>query len=828
MKEKTNRLWLVVGLLAIADLFTLGVLATVYTTSGPAPFLSLSFFATPTASPTQTVTPSPSPSPSPTAPPTPIPSPTPIPAIRVESGDRALFNSDWERALEEYGAAEAAAAQANDAETRAAALVGLGRSHYETGNYAAALDILRAAADTYPDSPHRPAAFFFLGKTFSALDRYAEAAEAYQNYVSLRPGLIDAYVFELRGDALSAAGNHTGALTDYQAALQSARLTAGIGLQIKMARMYAIIGDAATAIVMYNDIYSRASDDATKARVDYLLGQTYASIGQTEQAYTAYLDAVQNYPLAYDAYLSLVELVNAGYPVDELSRGLVDYYAGEYQVAIQAFDRYLAASPANPATALYYKGLSLWRLSDYAGAIQQWDVVIQNHNESNMWDNAWEQKAYTQWYFLDQYPEATQTLVDFVAKAPWHSRGAEFLFDAGRVAERDGKLGMAAQLWERVANEFPGSDYAFRSLFLSGICRYRQEDYAGALGVFQDLLTRAVDIGQKANAYLWIGKAQNALGDAAAARSSWEQAAVTDPTGYYSERARDILRGVDPFTPPKLADLAIDRAAERAEAEAWMRATFHLPAEIDLSNPGSLVEDPRYRRGMELWQLGLYVEARDEFESLRVAVEEDPASSYRLANILVDLGLYRSGILAARRVLTLAGMDDAATMNAPVYFNHIRFGTYFSDLIVPASQAYRLDPLLLFSIVRQESFFEGFANSSAGARGLMQIIPSTGQGIASQAGWPPDYTAEDLYRPVVSITFGADYLRTQIDYLDGDLYAALAAYNGGPGNALEWKKFANNDPDLFLEIVRFDETRLYIRNIYEIYAIYSRIYDRTP
>jgi soluble lytic murein transglycosylase len=110
----------------------------------------------------------------------------------------------------------------------------------------------------------------------------------------------------------------------------------------------------------------------------------------------------------------------------------------------------------------------------------------------------------------------------------------------------------------------------------------------------------------------------------------------------------------------------------------------------------------------------------------------------------------------------------------------------------------------------------------------MQIIPTTGQSIANQAGWPPNYTAEDLYRPVVSVTFGADYLRAQLNYLEGDIYAALAAYNGGPGNAAEWQSLAGSDPDLFLEIVRFEETRRYIRNIYEIYTIYRRIYDRTP
>ncbi len=99
---------------------------------------------------------------------------------------------------------------------------------------------------------------------------------------------------------------------------------------------------------------------------------------------------------------------------------------------------------------------------------------------------------------------------------------------------------------------------------------------------------------------------------------------------------------------------------------------------------------------------------------VRQAVATDPANSYRLANYLIQLGFYRSAIFAAREVLNLAGMSDLETLNAPIYFNHVRFGTYFADLILAAANQYNIHPLLLFSLVRQESAFEGFASSSAG------------------------------------------------------------------------------------------------------------------
>jgi soluble lytic murein transglycosylase len=206
----------------------------------------------------------------------------------------------------------------------------------------------------------------------------------------------------------------------------------------------------------------------------------------------------------------------------------------------------------------------------------------------------------------------------------------------------------------------------------------------------------------------------------------------------------------------------------------------------------------------------------------------DAEGSYRLAGYLADLGLYRSATLAARQVLDLAGMDDAGTLNAPMYFNRLRFGTYFSELVIPIAEEYDFHPLFVFSLIRQESLFESFVSSSAQAGGLMQIVPATGQDIADRLGWPEEYTDADRFRPLVNVRFGVDYLADQVKAFGGDLFAALAAYNGGPGNAAQWQKLAGGDPDVFVEVIRFAETRNYVRGIYEIFSLYRRLYDRSP
>jgi soluble lytic murein transglycosylase len=359
--------------------------------------------------------------------------------------------------------------------------------------------------------------------------------------------------------------------------------------------------------------------------------------------------------------------------------------------------------------------------------------------------------------------------------------------------------------------------------------QYRQSDFQAALPYFDRSLVLGVTPEDRARAHLWIGKARERLGSQVDAQNAWQLAQSTDPGGYYSERASDLLNGRAPFAPPTHTSLDVDLAAERQAADSWMRLTFDLPAETDLAGLDSLAADPRLIRGREFWNLGLYDEARLEFEDLRSSISTDAVSTYRLANYLLELGLYRSGITAAREVLTLAGLQDQqSSMLAPPYFSHVRYGLYFRDLILPAAEANGLDPLFLYSVVRQESLFEGFVSSTAGARGLMQIVPETGAGISRQLGWPIDFEAEDLYRPYVSVAYGAHYLATNRETLGGDLYAALAAYNGGPGNAAAWQELAQGDPDLFLESVRAQETRDYIRRIYEIYVVYRRLYGAAP
>ena len=777
----------------------------------------------PITTPSHTAIPSIIPTTTPTL--TPPPTPTPLPIVRIADAQKALFNGDHERARAEF---QTALDDSNDKNIQADALWGLARTEYEDSRYQPAIAALQQLTTDHPDSPHSAQAHFLLGQIYMTLERPQEAASEYAAYLSLRPGMIDSYAQELQGDALAAGGDYSGALSAYQSALQSPRLDDHMQLEIKTASTIELTGDLAGALALYEDIASRAENDYIKAQMDLFAGRALIALGQVDEGYQRYLHTVENYPLSYDSYTALVELVNANVPVDDLDRGLVDYFAGQYDIALVMVDRYIAGNPENDGTAHYYRGLILHDLDQYQEAIDEWSLFILKYPDNPWWATAWEDKSDTQVDDINDYSGAAQTLLDFVYAAPGHAWAPTYLLYAGRIMERADRLEEAAAIWGRLAEEYPGSDLSPQSLFWAGIAYFRLNDYAQALTSFQRSLLLSSKLEDQARAYLWIGKTQQNLGDQAAAQTAWQQAQALDPTGYYSERARDLLMGRAPFDPPSIYHPEIDPSTERAEAASWMRVTFDLPSDTDLTGPGPLLEDARMIRGFELWELGQYNRARLEFENLRESIKENPADTFLLANYMLDLGLYRSAIVATRQVLTLAGLDDhTASFNAPAYFNHVRYGFYYDDLIIQAAQVNRFHPLFLFSVVRQESLFEGFVRSSAGARGLMQIIPSTGASIAKSMGWPVDFSPEDLYRPVVSVRLGANYLATNRDLLGGSNYAALAAYNAGPGNAAIWNNLCGGDDDLLLEVIRYEETRLYIRYIYEIYNTYRTLYGST-
>jgi soluble lytic murein transglycosylase len=752
------------------------------------------------------------------------PTPRSSPLTRLELADYLLFAGDLDAALKEF---QDIYETDEDENAKADAMLGLGKAYYTRRAYSSAVDAFNRLLGQYPDSKSAANAYFLLGETYFDLGEYAQAASAYARFVELNPGKIEDIARSYQGNAALSAGDYNQAIFAYQAALNTATPSFANLLNLQIGKSYAAMQDHTTAVQYYLIVYESAEDEFTKATANLLAGQAYLELNLSEQGNARLLDSVYQFPRAYDSYTALSILDRNAVSINPYYRGLVEYYAGAYAQAIRSFQQYLDSNPEdNDGSVHYFKGLSHYFANQPVNAIAEYDQMINNYPGNPYWPRAWDEKAYVQWAVLGQYNNAAEVYKAFVSTAPNSPDAPNFLFEAGRTYERNNDLESAATTWQRLMNEYPSAELSYRGLFLAGISYFRLGSFGDAQSVFQRTLVLGATPADKAKAYLWIGKTFESLGQTDDARNAWELAKNADPTDYYSIRAGEILDGIDIFEIPGGYDLGYDLPMERPEAESWLRSTFSIPAETDLGSLAELASNPRIIRIRKFHELGLYREAINESEQLRVELQTDVVNTYRLMNFLVSLHLYQPAVYTSRQILTLAGMDDLTSLTAPIYFTHIRFGAYYRDMVVPIANEYDIPPLLFYSLIRQESMFNPYITSSAGASGLAQLMPATASENVSLLQWPQNYDVRDLRLGKINLTLGAYYLRRMRNYLNGDLQAALVAYNAGPGNSEAWLRLANGDPDLFLEVLRAQETQNYLMQITEFLNIYKLVYTR--
>jgi soluble lytic murein transglycosylase len=147
----------------------------------------------------------------------------------------------------------------------------------------------------------------------------------------------------------------------------------------------------------------------------------------------------------------------------------------------------------------------------------------------------------------------------------------------------------------------------------------------------------------------------------------------------------------------------------------------------------------------------------------------------------------------------------------------------YQGVIREQAAAKHLDPALIAAVIYAETKFDP-STSSAGAEGLMQILPQTAQFLAHRSG-ATTFTTTDLGTPRVNIAYGSYYLRYLLDEYHGSRLLALAAYNGGEANVNKWLARAHADGTRFtIHGIPFPETRAYVAKVLEAQRNYRRTY----
>jgi len=304
--------------------------------------------------------------------------------------------------------------------------------------------------------------------------------------------------------------------------------------------------------------------------------------------------------------------------------------------------------------------------------------------------------------------------------------------------------------------------------------------------------------------------------------SLWQEGVRKWPYGFWRDemlfwRARYANRRGDSGSESRLL-------ASVASEHPWefygMLASQRLGREHEIRlSPTSilLAEDPLTQKAIDMFSRGYGTLA---IEMLSHARTGDPG---RRSIALGLIGEHGQSI-SLLRSLDLRLREDAVSL-LPDSLLCWYFPSPYARLSESITDTMNLSSDFVQGIMREESYFNRWVVSSAGARGLIQLMPGTAYDVARWNGLP-QLSEEEFFIPPNSILYGALYINRQLRNFEGQPFLFLAAYNAGPGNASRWVDMHGwdpFDPELFVEQITYRETRIYVKKVLRSVWIYERI-----
>jgi soluble lytic murein transglycosylase len=757
-------------------------------------------------------------------PPTIPPTPEVDPSVLLQLGDTYVTNGYLEDAVGVY---QSLINQGDGIapEYRAISAFRLGQVALRDGFFQQAVDALTLLITQFPNDAQAPQAYFLRGDAYLGLSQWQLAIDDLQQYLTLRPGLVDSYVHERIADAQIALGQTDAALPNYELAVNAKRSTVPLLiLREKLAQIYINLLRPADAVAQYDAILSVARNAPYRANISYTAAKTLLDSGDVQSGIARMNTIFTSYPDTATAYSAMQQVIANGIEIDDFQVGKSAYIAGDYQAAINAFNSYttshqLAAIPAELHLML---GRAYREIGNSDAATVAFQTIIDQYPQDALFGDALLERGRTR-FLADDIPAAISIYTNIADTYDYLTDAAgEALWRVGYLYGTNGEPVLSRQTFTRLADSYPNHELTTNGLFIAASGAVTNEEWSIAENLYSRIASLTTGEDQAA-AYLWVGRLALQRGDQNAANQAFDLATKSAPDSYYSARASDILIGREPFQKPTQYQFAFDVNAEIVEADNWIRQTFGVEQTGELWRlSDALDNDPRMIRGRELYTVGAFDEAFGEFDDL---IEEarnngDALTSYQMAIYLRGLGAYRESIIAGADVIVASGMG---TLQVPGFIGRLRYPDYYIDVIRPVAEERNVDPLLILSLIRLESLFNTYATAAAGEKGLTQVIPGTAQYIAEQLQWP-NYQHSDLFRPYAGVAFGAFYIDEQLDLFDQNTIPALSAYNAGPGRALDWNALSGGDPDLFMTTITIESTRGYVQVAYRNYNIYRALY----
>ena len=391
---------------------------------------------------------------------------------------------------------------------------------------------------------------------------------------------------------------------------------------------------------------------------------------------------------------------------------------------------------------------------------------------------------------VNGYVQAVRALADAQRQSPYAEEALNDLAVWHVLRDDDAS---AAETFGQMVQRFPGGRFAERAAWKAGWWAYRQRNDAAAIAYFETGAVRFPRSDYRPSWLYWSGRAKQRLGDGAGATARFVLTATDYHNSYYGR-------------------LAVAQLASAGVA---------VPTSLVAAPGPRPLPPPTERQIALLMALGLHDLALAEAQFARRVFGDSPALQATVALAHHRAGRLRPAINAMKRAYPQYLASGGETLPADVL--RVIFPIDYWQQLEGSARRRGLDPYLVVALAAQESTFDAGISSSAGAIGLMQIMPATGRSVARQLGIKP-FSTRRLTDPEVNMAIGTEYFGDLMAQFGHAAYA-LAGYNAGGHRVTRWKGERPGLPiDEWIDDIPFPETQNYVKRILGTAEDYRRLY----
>jgi len=444
-----------------------------------------------------------------------------------------------------------------------------------------------------------------------------------------------------------------------------------------------------------------------------------------------------------------------------------------------------------------------YRLRKYKGAASILSELLNSDISSTLEKNVlfWLAKSNT---YLGDSQSAIKYYLLLVEKYSYSSLAPESLENIAKIWENKNQTEEAMDIYERIITEYPYSVFAKRALWNNGWIFYKRENFSDALKRFDKLAKISGNPSLYGKALYWKSKTLEKLGEKDLAILSYKDIVNKNSYDFYKIIAISRLEEIDPDW--------IESSVQNSNYEELKKSI------------GKEILSKHYKKGRELFILGFYDDAINELTIVEKEEHNNKKLMLEVSNLFFRSGNYYGTIKIAVNYLNELLIDVPKGEVKSIWKPFYPRGYY--DTVEKWANIEKVNPFLVYSIIREESHFNPFALSVSDARGLMQIIPPTGKWIAEKIN-SKNFNIGNMWDEETNIRMGSWYLRFLLDYFDDTEMLAVAGYNAGQGAVGKWvQKHDKKEADFFIENIPYEQTREYIKKVLRDYVIYHQIYGK--